>query len=187
MDVSKRELPHVKVDIEKRLHNCRSELDSLGLSRADQNSQRLYLGKIASRFQAITQCALNGYYSGDNVFKSTQPSLKLATRMVELNEAFSNVFLKRAHQHDFGPKWFDEEESASMQKNADVPFKIPFGKYPELSDIITDEEYKCPEPSKTLIIQHIKEVFESSRGPEIGTASYSAHTFLRLLLICIVV
>jgi len=54
MDISKQAFPHVKSEIEQRLLRPRTDLETRGLSRADQSSQRLYLGKLASRFQAVT-------------------------------------------------------------------------------------------------------------------------------------
>ncbi|KAI1771421.1 interferon-induced GTP-binding protein Mx2 [Hypoxylon cercidicola] len=169
MDVSKRELPHVRAEVEKLLHSRRLKMDALGAPRADQSSQRLFLGKIASRFQAITQHALNGYYTGDPLFKS-EPSLKLATRMMLLNESLSNVFLEKAHKRRLDPRWDDEEEVVSpMRKNGQLPFEISLTKHSELFDIICTDEYECPDPLEGPIIDHVKEVFKSSRGPEIGT------------------
>ncbi|KAF6812953.1 interferon-induced GTP-binding protein Mx1 [Colletotrichum plurivorum] len=139
MHVSKQEFPHVKADIEQRLRQCRAHLEAMGASRADSCSQRMYLGKLASRFLAITQGALNGYYTGDSIFKRL-PNLKLITKIMKLNEVFANVFWKRGHKQHFGPTWDDEGES-SLGRN----------------------------PSKGPIMSHIEEVFESSRGPELGT------------------
>lgn len=170
MDISKRELPHVRAEIEKLLHSCKLDITALGAPRADQGSQRLFLGKIASKFQGITQHALNGYYTGDPIFKS-EPSLKLATRMMQLNESWSDLFLEKGHKRHFDPQWDDEEVVSSLHKNDQHPFKISLTKHPELSDIICTDEYDCPSPSEGPIIDHVKEVFKSSRGPEIGTVS----------------
>jgi hypothetical protein len=60
MNISKQEFPHVKSEIEQSLLQRRADLEIMGPSRAHQSSQRLYLGKLASRFQAVTQAALNG-------------------------------------------------------------------------------------------------------------------------------
>jgi hypothetical protein len=42
--ISKQEFPHVKSEIEQRLFRCRADLEKMRPSRADQTSQRLYLG-----------------------------------------------------------------------------------------------------------------------------------------------
>jgi hypothetical protein len=91
MTISKQEFPNVKSEIKQRLQQCRVDLDIMGPSRADQGTQRVYLGKLASRFQLVTQAALNAHYTGDQVFK-TGSTFKLATKMIKLNEVFSKVF-----------------------------------------------------------------------------------------------
>ncbi|KAI1098467.1 interferon-induced GTP-binding protein Mx2 [Jackrogersella minutella] len=171
MEISRRELPHVKADIERRLHICKSELEAMGPSRSDQSSQRLYLGRIGSRFQSITQQALNGYYTGDPIFKS-EPNLKLATRAIKLNEALSNVMLEKGHKRHYGPRKDedeDEEYETPAHKKKSSSFEISLAKYPELSDIVHSEDYECPEPLDGPIIKHVMDVYESSRGPEVGT------------------
>ncbi|XXH04227.1 hypothetical protein Hte_010641 [Hypoxylon texense] len=167
MDISKRELPHVRAEIEKLLHLRKLEIDVLGAPRADQVSQRLFLVKIASKFQGITENALYGYYTGNQIFKS-EPSLKLATRMMQLNESWSNVFLEKAHKRHFDPEW-DDDGAIPTHTNEQHPSAISLTKYPELFDIICTDEYDCPNPSKGPIIDHVKEVFKSNRGPELGT------------------
>ncbi|KAK2737104.1 interferon-induced GTP-binding protein Mx1 [Colletotrichum kahawae] len=168
MHISKQEFPYVKADIEQRLRQCRADLETMGPSRADLNSQRMYLGKLASRFLAITQAALNGYYAGDSIFKR-QPNLKLITKIMKLNEVFSNVFWKRGYKQHFGPTWDDEGESLLGSNVDQLPFGIPLSEYPELEAIIRIDDYRCPKPSKGPIMGHIEDVFQSSRGPELRT------------------
>ncbi|KAI0381210.1 interferon-induced GTP-binding protein Mx2 [Hypomontagnella monticulosa] len=167
-EISKREFPHVKAEVDRRLRQRRSELEAMGPSRADESSQRLHLGKIASKFQAITQNALNGYYIGNELFKS-EPTFKLATRMIELNEVLSNVFLMRGHKRHPGPAEGNDTKSNVEDANQDLSFDVPLTQYPELEDIIFTDEYECPVPLDSPIIDHVREVFESSRGPEVGT------------------
>ncbi|KAK8038425.1 interferon-induced GTP-binding protein Mx2 [Apiospora phragmitis] len=168
MSISKQEMPYVKKDAEQRLLECRNQLDAMGPCRADQTSQRLFMVKLASNFQAITQGALNGYYAGDKVFQM-EPNLKLATKIMKLNEVFANVFWKRGHQHHFRSEQNDDGETLFGRAAADLPFAIPILQYPELGDIIDTEDYQCPKPLKGPITARIEEVFESSRGPELGT------------------
>ena len=173
MQISKQEFPHVKQEVEQRLRQCKADLEKMGLARADNNSQRLYLGKLTSRFQSITQAALNGYYAGDKIF-AKDPDLKLSTKIVKLNESFSNVFWKRGHKQHFGPTWDDEGETSFGHSIDDLPFEDPLSYYPELSDIIPDIDYECPKAIKGPIMSHIEQTFESSRGPELGTVSASS-------------
>lgn len=142
----------------------------MGPARDDSNAQRLYLGKLAARFQATTQSALNGYYAGDNIFDQSEPNLRLITKMVKLNEVFSNIFWKRGHKQHFGPKWDDEGET-QFGTTDNLPFEVPLKSYPELDDVIETDDYTCSKPLKGPIMSMIEEVFESSRGPELGTVS----------------
>jgi hypothetical protein len=170
MHLTKQELPHVRSDIENSLRIYRSQLEAMGLARSDPSSQRMYLGKLSARFLAVTQAALSGYYAGDKIFKSF-PDLKLITKIMKLNEVFSNILWKRGHKQHFEPAWDDEGESSFGRSIDCVPFEIPLRKYPELDGIILSDEFQCPKPSKGPIIGHIQEVFESNRGPELGTVS----------------
>lgn len=137
----------------------------------------MYLGKLASRFLAITQAALNGYYAGDSIFKRL-PNLKLITKIMKLNEVFSNIFWKIGYKQHFLPTWDDEGES-SLGRNAQLPFEIPLNEHSELETIIRTDDYRCPKPLKGPIISCIKEVFESSCGPELGTVSSSSCILLQ--------
>lgn len=170
MHLTKQELPHVKSDIEQRLRKQRSQLEAIGLPRCDPSSQRLFLGRLSTRFLAVTQTAMNGHYAGEKIFKRI-PDLKLITKIMKLNEVFSNVFWKRGHKQHFGPTWDDEGESSFGHSIDCVPFDIPLEKYPELDDIIRRDDYQCPKPSRGPISGHIQEVFELNRGPELGTVS----------------
>ncbi|KAL0929556.1 interferon-induced GTP-binding protein Mx1 [Colletotrichum truncatum] len=166
--ISKQEIPHVKLDIEQRLRQSRADLEAMGPSRSDPSSQRMYLGKLASRFLAVTQSALNGYYAGDKIF-GRLPQLKLITKIMKLNEVFSNIFWKRGHKQHFGPTWDDEGENSFGRTIDQLPFEIDLARYPELEGVIRTDGYQCPKPLKGPIMSHIEEVFESSRGPELGT------------------
>ncbi|KAK2037735.1 interferon-induced GTP-binding protein Mx2 [Colletotrichum somersetense] len=166
--ISKQEIPHVKSDVEQRLRQFRADLEAMGPSRADSNSQRMYLGKLASRFSAVTQAALNGYYAGDKIF-GRRPDLKLITKIMKLNEVFSNVFWKRGHKQHFGPTWDDEGEDSFGRTIDQLPFEIHLDRHSELEGIIRTDDYRCPKPLKGPMMSHIEEVFELSRGPELGT------------------
>jgi hypothetical protein len=144
----------------------------MGPSRADHTSQRLYLNKLATKSQIITLSALEGHYMGDEIL-SKEPNLKLATRMVKLNETFANIFWQKAHKRAFGPEQEDEGESSLGRNIDDFYLKVPLQKYRELSHIIKVNEDDCPEPksSEQSIIDHIEHVYESNRGPKLGTVS----------------
>ncbi|ESZ92343.1 interferon-induced GTP-binding protein Mx2 [Sclerotinia borealis F-4128] len=167
MNISKQETPKVRSEIEQHLFDCRQNLETMGPSRTDQSSQRLYLAKLASKFQDTTQAALNGYYTGDKIFKK-DPNLKLITKIIKLNEDFSDVFWRHGHKQHFGDNRDDEGESFFGRDMGHVTFGIPLNQYHEIKDILT-KDYCCPEPSKEPLLSHIEKVYESSRGPELGT------------------
>ncbi|PNY26227.1 Interferon-induced GTP-binding protein Mx1 [Tolypocladium capitatum] len=194
MNISKKEFPHVKAEIEQRLRKCKADLESMGPTRADHSSQRQYLGRLAASFQTTTQAALNGYYAGERLFRS-DPDLKLITRMMKLQKLFANDFHKRGHMERFDassnedsydtdevPEVGDPDESASESSSADsndldelaseetaVSFEILLAKYREIHDIIVDKAYRCPKPGDKPIMDRITEVFDSSCGPDLGT------------------
>ncbi|KAL5000174.1 Dynamin central region-domain-containing protein [Aspergillus recurvatus] len=173
MHISRKEFGPVKSEIEGRLRKCRAELEIMGPARDDPNAQRLYLGKLASRFQTTTQSALNGYYAGDDTFNQLEPNLRLITKMVKLNEIFSNVFWTRGHKQHFGTTWDDDGEALYGSSVDNISFEIPQEAYPELHDVIETDDYRCPKPLRGPIMSLIEEVFESSRGPELGTKKRS--------------
>ncbi|ODA80261.1 hypothetical protein RJ55_03219 [Drechmeria coniospora] len=184
MKISKQEIPNVKFDIEQRLHRCKDKLATMGPTRGDENSQRLYLGKLANKFQAIAQAALNGYYISDNIFEE-MPDLKLITRIIKLNEVFSNTLWTSGHSWPFEPTEQDKDgkdndgdsdnnEDLLGDASKDTPFRVPIKDYPEIHGIIsTKEKQKLHEPLLGLsggnLIDRIRDVYETSRGPEIGT------------------
>lgn len=170
MNISKQEIPHVKSDIDQRLHACKGKLDAMGPARLGEQSQRQYLGKLVDRFQEVTRSALSGYYASDKLFK-TDPGLKLVSRKMKLNEDFSNNFKERGHKFGFGPKWVDNEdqEGSFASKMGSLPIEIPLTKYPEILDILQADDYECPPSSESPIMEQIEDVYASSRGPELGT------------------
>lgn len=179
MDISKRELPNVKGDIEKRMRERTTKLEAMGEPRADESSQRQYLVKIASRMQDVNKSALNGYYAGEVLFKK-KPELKLITKIIKLGEVFANLFWKRGHYQDFGPTWDYEGETtlegstestwATVAPGSPLSDDVSIDACVDLQDII-DTDYECPEPLRAPMAEAIREAYDSSRGPELGTVS----------------
>ncbi|KAL4924503.1 Dynamin central region-domain-containing protein [Aspergillus undulatus] len=151
MLVSRKEFGPVKAEIEGRLVKCRAELEIMGPARADSNAQRLYLGKLATRFQTTTQSAMR------------------ETILVKLNEDFSDTFWKRGHKQHFGATRDDDGEALYESSTDDLPFKVPLREYPELYNLIQTDDYTCSKPLKGPIMNLVEAVFESNRGPELET------------------
>ncbi|CAK7201924.1 hypothetical protein SEUCBS139899_004640 [Sporothrix eucalyptigena] len=141
LDISKREYPHVRAQIESRRRVCAEQLDALGPSRADEMSQRRYLVNIASHAQDLILRATNGDYTGsDGLFQRVQ-SLRLITRLVRQNEIFSSAFAKFGHIQNFretkGKDKVDEEkklERGSEDDSSDDSRDGPSSRVQEDSD-----------------------------------------------------
>ena len=188
MTISKREFPNVKSDVAKRLDTCRGELDNVGPSRTEQTSQRIYLGRLAAKYQSITQCALNGHYDSEPVF-NREPGLKLITAITKMNEGFANEFWRWGHKRHISPKWNDEGEAsygvADISDGQNI-FADMAATYPDLHDIISEEDYKCPAPKAFKddpITEHIERVYQANRGPELGTVRLLPTTTMCIVLI----
>ncbi len=95
-ELARRELPKQKVEVEKRLTDCRRKLESMGPPRDNSASQRECLVKLASHFERIVRDALDGRYEGSTMF-SEKAELKLATEIRALNEGFSELMWQDGH------------------------------------------------------------------------------------------
>lgn len=171
-DITTNEFPHVKADVARRLEQHRSELDDMGPAPTEQSAQRMYLGRLGSRFQAVTQCALNGYYDSEAIF-TRAPGLKLITDITKMNERFANVVWKLGRKRHTSLSWDAEGEAAhALPDDDDTLAKDFLLRYPELEDIVDMEYYVCPKPSAfntDCIMHHIDKVYQLKRAPELGT------------------
>ncbi|KAH7316966.1 interferon-induced GTP-binding protein Mx2 [Stachybotrys elegans] len=167
LEISKRELPKVKAEIEKRKRQTEAQLNAMGEPRDNENTQRQYLVKIASRIQDITKSALNGHYADDTIFKH-KADLRLITKMIQLNEDFSNVFWKCGHYQHFRSGLEDKGEKLLGEVIPTTVSGMPGNVYDELHDII-DTDYECPKPLRGPMTETVQELYSSSRGPELGT------------------
>lgn len=169
MDITKKEFPILKKEIAKRLSDCGKKSDAMGVSRSDEKSQRTYLGKIATKFERIVGYALNAYYTEDQIFND-RLEMRLITRIIKLNEVFSEVFSQNGHTRHFEHSNKDEEhEKQSKSQLPEIGFDIPNAEVDDLYDIIRPERFQCPEPADDNIMDHINDVFQKARGPELGT------------------
>lgn len=192
VDVTRREFPKVKHEVNKRLLNCEQRLKFLGPARDTNDQQRFFLLDLATKFQEITSHALDAYY-GRNSLLGENPSLRLATRIVDLNTAFpDDVRLKGHTMHfsefttrrgnDSGTKPPDDSESDVESSDdpdqaADVDtsdeklvIKAIVEKldFPELSDVIHGP-WRCPTPQSDDVFDWIESTYLKSRGFELGT------------------
>ncbi|KAL2015273.1 hypothetical protein VTK56DRAFT_5929 [Thermocarpiscus australiensis] len=139
--ITRREFPRVRDDIRKKLHATEEKLRALGDSRADTMSQRSYLAEVARKFQDIVGDALDAKY----------------TRKESADEGATLAAKDGADESE-------GEDKSPAEKGE--PGSSPF---PELNDILLNHDYVCAKPQHN-IMDCIKEVYRSSRGPELGTA-----------------
>ncbi|KAJ6443302.1 interferon-induced GTP-binding protein Mx2 [Purpureocillium lavendulum] len=168
MKISKDAFPQVKAETEGHLRRAKTSLERMGPARADHGAQRLYLGKLATRFQSITVSALNGHYAGEDMFE-TNPQLKLITRVLRLHTSFSHMFAQRSHMEKFDDAFDETEERASKSDSFAGDFESNLPKYKELHDLIGTQKYECPAPLENHIMSKIRAIYQGSRGPELGT------------------
>lgn len=178
-DITRKEFPRVRDDIQKKLHASRDQLKALGKSRADAFSQRAFLAEVATAYQAIANDGFDAKYNRRDIFKDSQ--MKLITRIRESNEVFATVFATKGHKQNFERTETEEsstedevkmeEHEEESQVSPDHLLEQPLPTmFHELDDILLDYEYTCPEPQDN-IMDCIKEVYASSRGAELGTVS----------------
>ncbi|KAM7197752.1 interferon-induced GTP-binding protein Mx1 [Naviculisporaceae sp. PSN 640] len=186
-DVTRKEFPRVREDIQKRLNEANAHLQALGKSRGDASSQRSFLADIARVYQEIANDAFDAKYNRRQIFDDSK--MKLITRVREANEAFAKTFSVRGHRQHFeksdsdktsGEKQENEDEEKNEDKKPKEDHESDGEKheppleqqgsrvFKELEDILIDHDYVCPKPENN-IMDCIKEVYASSRGAELGT------------------
>ncbi|RTE68288.1 hypothetical protein BHE90_017335 [Fusarium euwallaceae] len=184
MDRIKSEFPKVRSDLMTMLKKNEALLENMGESRSTTEQQRVYLGRIASRFTQIKNCGLDAYYSRHKILHE-QEELRLITRIREINEAFANVVFDKGHTRNFQPPGEKECEKSDSgdSVNSDfeirdvirddlydgeMTFVIPLVGEMELGDSILHDAYWCPGPEDD-ILAFIEREYRSSRGYELGT------------------
>ncbi|OTB19881.1 hypothetical protein K445DRAFT_313668 [Daldinia sp. EC12] len=176
VELIKREFPKLKADVARELSTLRSELNKMGPSRAHQHTQRAYLNKISEAFQALVRDSLNAYYTGNKIFDDRH-DLRLITRIVEVNEIYSDAMLTNGHTRPFSSDSIPEEKSIAEARtsvvNADRTHMVPSpddGTYPELEEILDDSLEEIEEISaEGDIMDYIAGVYRDSRGQDLGT------------------
>ncbi|KAK2058861.1 dynamin family protein [Colletotrichum caudatum] len=183
MDRTKSEFPKVRREINERLADSKAQLEALGQSRSTVDEQRAYLGKVVSRYLQLRDFSLNAYYTGDPLFEK-QPEYRLATRIREMNSAFSLMFFRSAHTRSFDDLGEDqnvqteddessdedEDEDASRNDLYKLAFAIPADEFDDL-DAVLSEPCKCAAPRNDDIMKHLEQLYLASRGFEMGTVN----------------
>ncbi|KAM0801078.1 dynamin GTPase [Usnea florida] len=175
-EMVKKEFPHVKSDINKRLNERKKHLKSLGPCRETREQQHEYLLNLATRFQSTAFLALTAHYGADDLFDNV-PRLKLATAVVDRNGIFADDVWKLGHTMAFRQE-IDSSDHEDAIKGLEAPDAEDAGEQspgvrhtgpePDLDDILHDDR-KVPAPKPTGIMTWLENVYKGSRGFELGT------------------
>jgi hypothetical protein len=158
--VTKREFKNVAKEIRKHLNDNIKENEGLGLARSDAASQRQYLGKISTDFQEIARCARQADYVR-KVFSSHE-EMKLVSEIRRLNDDFKDRCWTSGHTWEF--EGTDAADVAHEWQDDDEPW------FSDLGDILKHLDFKCSQPlDGNDLMNHIDEVYQTSRGSELGT------------------
>ncbi|KAK4141371.1 P-loop containing nucleoside triphosphate hydrolase protein [Dichotomopilus funicola] len=173
--ITRKEFPRVREEVQRKLHDAEAKLKALGHSRGDAMSQRAYLAQIANKFQEIVTDAVEAKYDVSRHRLFEDSAMKLITRVMAANERFAEEFAAKGHKAHFengnriASAMFNAKYcTIEAESDEDEEKEEVLSEFPELGDILVDHGYVCPSP-KDNIMDAIKEVYTSSRGPELGT------------------
>lgn len=161
-DITRREFPMVRSQIEKQLATSRENLEILGADRSTSEQQRSYLQQIATHFQQITDHALDAYYSRDPGFEEI-PAFRLPTIMAELNARFADAMKEAGHTHDFAIEKAPKNLSARPKWNSEAA-PLDYNKYPDIRDLLVSDDAACLSRETCDILAWIREVYQKNRS-----------------------
>lgn len=170
----------VRAEINKKLRERQDNLAGLGEERETPEQQSRYLLKVMNSFEGITRHALSTNYSSNDHFDEDE-ELRLATRIVNRNDEFSNDMALWGHEYDFAidkthgstadPHHTDikDEDQSDTRKRYFLESR-KLAVLPDLEDILHLEEGgSLGRPRGDDIYAWIEKQYRSSRGFEIGT------------------
>jgi hypothetical protein len=175
VSITRREFPKVQAQIVQRLSSCRKRLEGLGADRESTDQQRRFLLEISQKFQDITNCALDAYYSRHTIFGSI-PELRLATLAVERMDRYAKDIETLGHTVNFDSEAKEEVttiechlvSSTPSSNRSEADAENPDFEYSELSDLVLTEGV-APEPSDRSIMEWIGEEYRKARGFGLAT------------------
>ncbi|PYH45956.1 dynamin family protein [Aspergillus saccharolyticus JOP 1030-1] len=167
---ARKAFPLVRAEINKKLSVAKASLLGLGDERESTSQQFKYLLDAVTKFGDMTTQALSTNYGANEEFEK-HPGLRLATIIVNRDDAFSQSMEKWGHKYSF--------QVDTINVNSVLP-AAPDEYYPatqstrltedilELDDIITNCE-EVDEPLPYGIYQWLKEEYHKSRGFDLNT------------------
>lgn len=168
----------MKSEILKKIEHARRALNQLGSKRETVAEQSRYLTEISMRFQHTTDSALSASYFSSDWF-DTHITLRFATEVVNRNEALSALLAKDGDTYDFHDDCTKKEGvddkaevNADLDDNDEKEKKVQTRTTDddvELEELMVNLEISSKKAEKTDILKWLKEVYEHSRGFELGT------------------
>lgn len=165
----------------------------MGQSRETREQQQKFVLEFATRFQTITSLAIGANYGGDKIFEGSE-DLRLATAIIRRNEQFATDLCRWGHTINF------EVVRKSSIPTVELAYReAPAMLSPRVDDSdsetqqllsprrFTDEDcisellpasVKLEEPSSKPILPWITNIYNNSRGFELGTFNASLLTLL---------
>lgn len=176
--ITRKSMPFVKKEIENKLKKAKHRLADLGDHRETREQQIVYLQQMATKFQRLTDYALDVYYERDPVFKD-HLQLRLPTLVADRSDEFSTDIEDRGHTVDFeddneegdvsgdnsGSGGQENEDSSNAPSDSDTNATKRdehLSKYPELEEFALTND-----PIETLAggaMKWIETEYRNSRG-----------------------
>ncbi|KAI8961628.1 P-loop containing nucleoside triphosphate hydrolase protein [Daldinia sp. FL1419] len=180
IDLIRKEFPKLKAEVAKELTTLREQLDDMGQSRSNQQSQRAYLNRISEAFQALARDALDACYNRSKIFEERH-DLRLITRVVEANERYSDEMATNGHTRPFASNFTSDDDDdddtespfappASKKSSSKIP-EPEDGLYPDIEGLFDPLDTVMPDVGdQDDIMEYIAAVYKESRGLELGMA-----------------
>ncbi|KAH8430985.1 uncharacterized protein LDX57_008647 [Aspergillus melleus] len=169
---ARRSFPSVRSEISKKLRECQDALQALGADRETPEQQASFLFGIVSSFQEITSHALGSNYSFRDDFDQEEV-LRLATRVVNRNEMFSDNMARWGHEYEFETDESQELDDLRVDISIDNPTggSLATRMLEDISGIedILPQAVEVAQPVRNDIRSWIERQYRTSRGFEIGT------------------
>ncbi|KAE8376986.1 P-loop containing nucleoside triphosphate hydrolase protein [Aspergillus bertholletiae] len=177
---ARRAFPSVRSEISKRLKEAKSSLKALGNERETPEQQAGFLLDIIAKFQEIAAQALSTNYGGSDIFDSHM-DLRLATMVVTRDTVFADDLGRYGHEYNFKScekkvadlsDWnATKQPSVKIDDQSDIKTRKTDSVL-ELDDVVSEQSHESL-PSDDNIYEWLQELYQSSRGFEIGTFNVS--------------
>ncbi|KAL4880632.1 P-loop containing nucleoside triphosphate hydrolase protein [Aspergillus karnatakaensis] len=170
-DNARREFPMVRLDINKKLNETKTSLNSLGHERATREQQVDYLLDIVAKFETIMANALRGNYGADEIFEKVK-QFRLATTIINRNEQFKADMMALGHVYRFRGEETEPpqpvHQKVEKEETQFITRKIETKL--DLNGTLVEGELLA-QPVEDDIYQWLAAEYQGSRGFEIGTFS----------------